>query len=435
MKKRVVSASVLAIAVLTAAAGCGGKEGGEQGQQVKPEVNKDPITLQLAVQGTGAVVDPEFQAIVNEHLKKKYPHITINYNPESQGTTIDALLAAGTPPDIIITFNGNLASYRDKELVYDMTPQFQTNGVDLGRFEATYINDVKNASDKGELYGLPVNVNYHAMYYNKDIFDKFGVAYPTNGMNWDQLLDTARKLTRKEGGTQYRGLDPGSTIIWMSQPLSIAVIDPKTDKAIINTDKWRRVFELAKSIYDIPGNGYIAESPKDQFMKSKTLAILLDLNILNQLASAEKEGLNWDVAQYPSYPEQPNTYGNASVYVAVGTKPSKYKDDVAKVIDLMSSEEVQLALSQKGRLSPLRSEKVKDALGSENPALKNKDLPSIFKSKPVPYPVASIYRSKAESAAVTIFRQYLNGGMDVNTALKQTEEAVNKLVEAEKGKQ
>ncbi|RKN70086.1 hypothetical protein D7M11_31165 [Paenibacillus ginsengarvi] len=65
---------------------------------------------------------------------------------------------------------------------------------------------------------------------------------------------------------------------------------------------WKRVFELAKAIYTIPDNDSIAESPKNQFMKNKTLGMLLDLNILNQLVEAEKDGLHWDVAQYPSYP-------------------------------------------------------------------------------------------------------------------------------------
>lgn len=220
----------------------------------------------------------------------------------------------------------------------------------------------------------------------------------------------------------------------MSQPLGIATIDPVTDKATINSNPWKRVFELAKSIYDIPGNGMIAANPKDQFMKSKTLAMLLDLNILTQLSSAQSGGLNWDVAQYPSYAEKPNTYGNASVYVMFPTKTGKHQDDALKVIDLIGSEEVQLALSKIGRLSPLKSEQVKQALGSDNPQLKGKHLPSIFKSLPVPYPRASQYRSKAEAIAITKFNDYAAGAVDVNTVLKQAEEEINKMVEAERGK-
>lgn len=417
--------------------GCGrsSSEQGAQGEQPKPPAAKaNPVTLQVSSQGASTVLDEEFKNVVQSFLEKKYPHITLNFNPESAGTSLDALLAAGTIPDLIVTFNGNLASYKDRELVSDMTPLFKTSNIDLNRFEPGYINDVKNASDKGEMYGLPINVNYHAMYYNKDIFDKFGATYPTDGMNWEQLIDLAKKVTRLEGGTQFRGLDPGSTIVWMSQPLSIAAIDPQTDKASVNNDKWSRVFKLAKSIYDIPGNGIITPSPKDQFMKSKTLAVLLDLNILTQLSSAGKEGLNWDVAQYPSYTEKPNTYGNASVYVMLATKTGKHRDEAVKAIELITSEEVQLALSKKGRLSPLKSEQVKQTLGADNPDLKGKRLPSIFKSIPVAYPIASPYRAKAEGLLVNKFREFVNGSIDGNTALSQAEEEINKMVATEKSK-
>lgn len=435
MKKTTLA--FLVTSIVMALAGCGKAAthpNADNGAAAPAQPKADPVTLDIASAGASTVLDEDFQNIVNEYVKKKYPHITLNFLPEGGETTVDKLLVAGAVPDMIVTFNGNLASYKEKGLVFDMTPLLKTNNIDITRFEPNYISDVKNASDQAELFGLPFNVNYHAMYYNKDIFDTFGAAYPTDGMNWEQVIALARKVTRHEGGTQYRGLDPGSSIVWMSQPLGIATIDPNTDKATINTEQWKRVFELAKSIYDIPGNGMIPGTPKDQFMKHKTLAILLDLNILTQLSNAQAGGLNWDVAQYPSYAEKPNTYGNASVYVMFPTKPGKHQDDAAKVIDLISSEQVQLALSKIGRLSPLKSEQVKRALGSDNPQLKDKRLPSIFKSLPVPYPRASQYRSKAEGIAINKFNSYARGTVDVNTVLKQTEEEINRMVEAEKGK-
>ncbi|MDF2715966.1 MAG: transporter substrate-binding protein [Paenibacillus sp.] len=430
--KRIMLASITALTVLIAA-GCGKEAAGPSGD-VKTPTKAEPVTLQIASQGASVTIDEVFQSIVKEHISKKYPHITLEFLPESGQTTLDNLMATGTIPDIVISFNGNLASYNDKGLTFDMTPLFKTHNVDLSRFEPNYIDDVKNASSKGEMYGLPFNVNYHALYYNKDIFDKFGVEYPKDGMTWEELISLARRVTRTEGAVQFRGLDPGSTVIWMSQPLGIATLDPVTDKATMSTDKWKRVFELAKSIYDIPGNGIISVGPRDQFMKSKTLAMLLELNILTQLTSADASGMNWDIAQYPNYTEKPNTYGNASVYVMIASKTGKYLNEATKVMDLISSEEVQMALSKKGRLSPLKSEQVKKALGSDNPQLKDKKLPSVFKSNPVPYPKASMYRSKAEGLVSTKFRQYVNGEFDVNTALKQADEEINKMVEAEKGK-
>lgn len=422
------------IALLTAAtavvlSGCGSK----QDNAAETKVNQSsPVTLRITGQAVGSLLDEEFQQVVGERLKAKYPHITLEYVPEAKGTTLNELMASGSTPDLIVTYTGALASYRDLELVFDMEPLFKARNMSLSRFDANYMTDVRNASDKNELYGLPINVNYHALYYNKDIFDKAGASYPTDGMYWDDVLKLAKKVTRTDGSVQYRGLDPGNTIIWMSQPLGVGALDAN-DKVTINNDKWKRVFELAKAIYTIPGNELIAQSPKDQFMKSKTLGMLLDLNILNQLVAAEKEGLRWDVAQYPSYPEKPNTYGNASVYTVIATKATKHQQDAVSVIETMSSDEVQMELSKRGRLSPLASDAVKQALGSTNPGLKDKHLPSIFKSKPVPYPVASQYRSQGESIATTKFKEYLQGTIDVNQALSQAEEGIKQKLAEVKG--
>lgn len=400
--------------------------------EVSPSEPPKPVTLNVSSQGASTMLDEPFQNVVNEQLAKKYPHIQLEFHPESAGTSLDALITAGAVPDLVVTFNGNLASLQEKGLAFDMSPLMREHDINIERFEPNYIQDVLNASDMGELYGLPINVNYHALYYNLDIFDKYGASYPSEGMTWDGVIERARIVARTEGDTRYRGLDPGLTVIWMSQPLSIAAIDPATDKATVSNDAWKRVFELAKSIYDIPGNEMISERPKDQFMKSKTLAMLLDLNILTQLTQAEQEGLRWDVTQYPSYPEKPDTYGNASVYVMIASKTSPHPKEATQVIDLISSEETQLALSRIGRLSPLRSEAVKAALGADHPTLKDKNLPSIFLSLPVPYPVASTYRGKAESILISKFNEYLGGTVDVNTVLKQAEEAINQMVAAEK---
>lgn len=54
-------------------------------------------------------------------------------------------------------------------------------------------------------------MNIPALFYNKDIFDKFGVAYPKNGMIYEETLDLdlARRVTRSDGGVQYLGFYTG----------------------------------------------------------------------------------------------------------------------------------------------------------------------------------------------------------------------------------
>ena len=430
MKKS--SVSLLSACIMTGmiVSGCGRADtADESGNPGK--VSTEPVTITAAIDGI--IVEEDYERLITEQLKKKRPNITFQLIRPGKGTNLDDLIAAGQVPDLVFTYNGHLTAYQDKDLLYDLNPLIKSEGVDLGRFENGLLDDIRIASTNGELFGLPFGMNYHALYYNKDLFDKFGVAYPRDGMNWDQTLELARKLTRTDGGIQYRGLDPGNGIIWISQPLSLTAVDFKTEKATMNNEGWKKVFELVKSIYSIPGN-QPGGSARDLFMKDKRLAMLPDLNILTNLDAAAKEGLNWDVAQYPSYPEKPNTYGNASVNVIMVTKTSPHKEQAFQVIEAATSDELQMEASKLGKVTSLKSPAVKEAFGQSMDGLKDKHMTSIFKSRPVRYPLSSRYRSKAEGIATQKFNAYLKGDLDVNTALSQADEEINQMIEADKVK-
>ena len=59
------------------------------------------------------------------------------------------------------------------------------------------------------------------LYYNKEIFDEAGVAYPTDSWTWDDLLAAAKKLTVVESNgrvTRYGlGMEGGKWSLWVNQ--------------------------------------------------------------------------------------------------------------------------------------------------------------------------------------------------------------------------
>ncbi|MDF2664029.1 MAG: family 1 extracellular solute-binding protein [Paenibacillus sp.] len=279
------------------AAGCGktkepdspAADGGEAGGP--PKVSDAPVTLNAAVDAV--IVDSALEAAIQDGLKKKHPNIKLNIIQSGTGTTLTDQIASGSAPDIVFTFNGRLATYQDKGILYDMTSLLRTHQFDLNRFDPQMITDAKVSSTNGELYGIPYSRNFHAFYYNKDIFDKFGVPYPQDGLTWDQTLELAKKLTRMEGGTQYRGIDPGAGISWIYQPLGIQADDVTTGKASVNNEQWKKVFELVKAMFTIPGNESNG-TPIDNFLKQKNLAMIAYTNMFSQLEEPTKQGFNWD---------------------------------------------------------------------------------------------------------------------------------------------
>ncbi|CAG7607744.1 hypothetical protein PAESOLCIP111_00990 [Paenibacillus solanacearum] len=431
----------MAVAAASALSGCGNaNNGGEAAGQKNvaadtaesaKAVDTTPVTLKFAVH---LPINDEFKKLYIEPVQKKYPHITLELFSASSFAAYDKLIAAGELPDLYISFNGNMPGLKERGINEDMTALFERKKIDLKRFQPNFLDDIKYAAtEKGELYGLPIETGFHALFYNKEIFDKFGVPYPKDGMLMEDALELARKLTRVQDGVQYRGWDMGS-VVRMAQPLGMEYIDRKTQKAIMTSDGWKRAFEIGKQIYEIPGNAPSSNGDKNGtkgFMTDRTIAMLNQTNIFSQLKEAEKTGLQWDVAQHPYYKEKPNTYGNSTVYM-VGVAPtSKYKDQALQVIEVMTSDEVQMNVSRAGRISPLVNEQVQKAFGQGDESLKNKHVAGILKSKPVKYPIY-LFREIAEPMTEKKFNAFLSGKEDVNTTLRELDEEINKAIAIEK---
>jgi len=63
-------------------------------------------------------------------------------------------------------------------------------------------HEVRRAFEyNGRLYGIPQFYSTIVIFYNKKLFDKYGIDYPDDGWNWNDLLETALSLTVKSTGT------------------------------------------------------------------------------------------------------------------------------------------------------------------------------------------------------------------------------------------
>jgi ABC-type glycerol-3-phosphate transport system substrate-binding protein len=77
----------------------------------------------------------------------------------------------------------------------------------------------------GRQFGVPKYQGTLALYYNKDIFDKYKVPYPDDSWNQDDYLAAMKKLTRDTDGD-------GSTDIWGS------MIDIGWDRLQVHINAW-----------------------------------------------------------------------------------------------------------------------------------------------------------------------------------------------------
>lgn len=431
--KKVLTTTIAGVVALSLLAGCGAKKGDEispdkAGSQPSQTgiISNDPITLKIAISMNWLGAD-EFKKYFEDPVKKRYPNLTFEImdmsKPEFAG--MDKILATGTVPDIVMSASPIMYRVTDFGVEEDLMPLVKKHNFNLSKIHPTALESVKTAYGSDVLTGLPWTRHVHATYYNKNIFDKFGVTYPKDGMTWDDARELAKKLTRTEGEIQFRGMEPD---IQFPSVLQLSPVDPVNKKASLNTDGWKKAFGLSKSFYDIPGNSKTKFSGGawDQFMKEQTLAMYPAGNNLPNLKSVG--AMNWDIAQYPSFSENPNMAPVVDMWILHITKQSKNKDAAFQVLASILSDEVQLEMAKNARFPVVETEAVRKEFGKNLPHLQGKHLEAVFKSQPSKAMRVTKYHAFADGIIQKYVTQVANGQKDINTALREADEELNKKI-------
>jgi multiple sugar transport system substrate-binding protein len=132
-----------------------------------------------------------------------YPGVTVQLEsvPTDYGTKLLAEVASGTAPDIFQVGDGDVGNFAGKGMFEPLTDyisgQIGNNPLDMSVFYPA-IADMGKVN--GVQYLLTKDYSPLVLYYNKALFDKAGVDYPTDSWTWNDLLTAAQKLTITAGG-------------------------------------------------------------------------------------------------------------------------------------------------------------------------------------------------------------------------------------------
>jgi multiple sugar transport system substrate-binding protein len=100
-------------------------------------------------------------------------------------------ILAGNPPDILDIDVTQTATFASQGMLLDLT---DTVGSKLNAADFTKTS-WEGSLYNGRLYGMPSRAFGGIYYYNKNMFDEAGVAYPTDNWTIYDLLDMAQKIT------------------------------------------------------------------------------------------------------------------------------------------------------------------------------------------------------------------------------------------------
>lgn len=451
MWKPTFGAMVLSfLLVLGSACSSGGNPGSGSGADGSPNRNpgtKEPTKTQEASTAPERATITFFQTLNNRDqawfdetygnlIKKRFPHLTLEYIPLAEGSKLPDLLAAGKTIDMmIVPLSHTYSMFMQYELQSDISDLIKKNQYDLSRIEPTSIEVQRQLSGSNAIYGLPVSMTFAPLFYNKAIFDKFGVPYLRDGMIWDEVYEAARKLTRNEGGTQYRGMVLNTQLNVLKNQLSLSFIDPKTNKAFTD-ERWKGWTEFMSSFYKIPGNEVdhttkAAAAQIKMWEKDQTVAIYNapgNPNLVNW-------NFDWDMVAMPSFKEAPNVGPQATPLYVYIPKISKHRDQAFEIIEYMTSDEVQTLRSKQGTGTVLVNPEVHKVLARDVPGLAGKNIGALLPKKYAPPMNVSNYNLFGERRFIAAFESIVTGQKDVNTALREAAEWTEKDIEAQKKQQ
>ncbi|MBD2862874.1 extracellular solute-binding protein [Paenibacillus oceani] len=431
------SISIGAAGLLLVLAACSGAgtpgtgKGTEEGAPAQPE-KKEPITLHFYNVGGNFDAEGYFEEKFGKAIKAKFPHVTPVLIPTTSGS-LDKMIASNQPIDVIFGSVGLVYnSIFLNEMQYDIEPLVKKYKSDLSRFEPQALEMIRQMSG-GKLYALPFDSAASVIYYNKTLFDKFGVDYPKDGITWDELYNLSVKLTRNEDGVQYYGFTISPNHYFWRNQMSLNFVDPQTLQVSLTNDNVKSLMDNIARFYQIPGfnpDKAKMDSLTKMFFRDQVSAMwtpVAGLHVEKDLAP-----LNWDIVSYPTMNGSgPQPYP-VFTFLNVG---SKHKDDAYQVMDFLSTEEFLTEKAKAATFIPaLSSDNIPKVFGQDAPLYKGRNVAAIpLKNMAKPSPQSKYYSTAGQHLTIAL-RGILYEGKDVNTALRDAEEAMKKTIEADKKK-
>lgn len=407
------------------AAGTGGDKAGQAGNKPKVE---------LTIVTSAAHTEESFNSRFGDSIRQKFPDYTIKYIPSSTIKFAD-LVPTQTQVDIVYAAINDFMSGPVKHgMAYDMKGLIASNGIDTGRVATDWLTGLKPMW-KDNIYGLPVSMEALTLFYNKDLFDKFGIAYPTDGMSWDQVFELNQKLSRSDQGVQYAGIAIAAPQHFTLNALSLSYYDMQAKKpgVVQQEAKWKQLYEtlavlpLQSSAYREKVVSLKGALPGEaNFVKQRDTAMLAGLAHL-PLSQAEMKEVNWDMVSYPTFRDAPKTGSQGNLLLFGVTNMSKHKEEALQVIKYLYSDEFQTITSRDGNIPAIVSdERVRQF--AQNTYYKDRNVQSLFVNKFAPLSE----RTEYDPSLSPVYRKYINqlvsGELDMNTMLRKVAEDTEKAV-------
>ncbi len=309
----------------------------------------------------------------NPDIKVDFMHIPQNYFQK-----IHLLFASNTPPDVIFINNLYLPVYANADVLEPIG-----DNADCSFYEE---NVLKSLSWNGKLYAVPRDVSNLVIFYNKNLFDKAGLSYPSDKWTFQEFLEMAKKLT----------VDGRFGVSFEEDSLFFLPYLMSEGGGILSDDLSRIIIDELQSVKglkfyaDLRKKYHVA--PKAEESASATMAqMFLQGKIAMHLSGRwlvpkyrEEADFDWDIAPFPKGDKGSIVQLDSSGWAV--SKNSKHKKEAFMLVNYLSSKQSIEKLTKSGLIVPARQDVQNSEyfLDNKKPEHAKVFLDVIKTSKPTP---------------------------------------------------
>lgn len=305
----------------------------------------------------------------NPNIKVDFMHIPQNYFPK-----IHLLFASNTAPDVVFINNQYLPIYANAGVLEDLSRLNAEFG-----YDKFYDKSLKTMSWQGKIYAVPRDVSNLVVFYNKDLFKKYGISYPKAGWTYDDFVKTAQKLTHAPNvyGVSFEE-EPLFYLPYLTS-FGLNSLPRFEDK---QTQIGLRKYADLRNKYGV--------APKKENSASATMAQMFLQGKLGMQISGrwlvpkyrEEANFDWDVVEFPK-----GTVGSVVPMDGSGwaiSQSSKHKKEAIELVKYLSSKQSSEEFTKSGLIVPARIDvaQSKIFLDGEKPKNAQVFLTEIETSKP-----------------------------------------------------
>ena len=365
--KKLVSIVIAFALTATSLIGCGGSGGDSKSQGGADSSGKTTLKMAVWDKDKTAYLQPMLDA-----YKAKNPNVDIEVVDISAAEYQDKLsvMLSGGSDDIDLISVKDSPGYSamvNKNQLEPLDSFISKDGVKLDAYSGT----VEQYKVNDKLYALPFRSDFWVLYYNKDIFDKAGIAYPTNDMTWTQYEELARKLTSGEGADRVYGTHDHT---WRSTVQLPAILDGKNTIIAKDYSFLKPYYEMALGMqkdkimmdYGTLKTGSI--NYQGVFENNQIAMLPMGSWFMGTLMADKAKGtanMNWGIVKYPHADGiKPGTTLGTITSLAINSKSSK-KDAAWDFLKFFTGEEGAATIAKTGTLPAIKSSDVINTITSQ----------------------------------------------------------------------